>query len=453
MRRSWVLMAAACALAVPGSPAARAADNAPLTFESADFTLKIGALLQFEGKNLEGKYDYSGDYFSTPGDAGPIPFANTKIEARPDFLVRRARVSFAGRALLPYLNYMLEVEGGQEPRPVGPTLDTTTDSVRLTDAYVALNVSEAVNLRFGQFKVPFDLFYLMNERYPMFAERPAGTDRFAPQRDVGISYSGSALDRRANWYLALMNGNGANRPGNDNSKYLLAVRAEYQNAGGFRYRATAGEHPDHLEWTVGAAYLNNPRNTSGTVLTDDVGLSCLPGYSSKCETATDKVSATEVFAALRGRRFQANATFQKWGFDNQALDNYDFFVARPTKLNITYFNVDAGFFVTEKFEVAVRYGQWKHDDTLFFWNGEDWTDTLQAADPLNVTFIGATDVKQTEWRVGLNYYLSGHNAKILVDYGQQVEEVGKTDPVEFGLGSGTGKFTVSGIRAMLSFFM
>jgi phosphate-selective porin len=453
MTRAWVLRTAVCAVALLGTAAATAADNAPLTFESADFSLKIGATVQLEATHLTGDYQYSGSYFTYPGDEAPIPFANTELESRNDFRVRRARVNFSGHALLPYLNYVFEVDGGQEPRPPGPYLDTTSDGPRVTDAYVALNFSDAVNLRAGQFKVPFDLFWLINGRYQMFVERPSGSDLFAPRRDVGLMYSGSALERRASWHLALMNGSGANQSGNDNSKYLLAARAEFQNAGGFKYRETAADHPESLEWTVGASYLDNPRNQGDAVPTDETGLSCLPGVSSRCEMRTDKVQAMEIFGALRGRRFQVNATWQKWGFDNQALDNIDPFVAAPTKLDITYYNLDAGFFVTDNIEIAARYGQWKHDKTLYFWNGEDWSDTLQTEDPLNITFIGATDVKRTEWRLGVNYYLSGHNAKVMLDYGQEVEQVDKSDPGEFGFGTGRAKFTVKGLRAMLAFFM
>lgn len=435
-------------------------DDKGFFIKEGEFSLYIGGFVQFKADYLEGKHEYSGDFFRVymPDDS-ILSYKDTKIDPKANFTVRRARVNFSGKAFKPWLNFMLEVDYGQGVK-ANPGQTAAADNPKVTDAYLGLNFSDTFNLRLGQFKVPFDLFNMINDRAQMFVEAPVGTDLFSPKRDVGIMYTGNSKDKRITWNLGVFNGAGSNKPQNDNSKQMIAARIEYQNAGGFKYRATAVDHPKKAEYTVGLAFLSNGKNVYDGGLTDPNGSDCVPGLSTKCEYITKNVSATELFGAYRISNFQISGTYQMWDFNtlsqswlagSKPLTSDNPEIADSTKLKVNYFNVEAGLFVTDRMEVGLRLSQWKHKDSLYFFDG---TTRLLSKDPLGVTQIGKTDYKVNEIRLGFNYYFAGNNAKVMVDLGQEETTVDKNAHDFFPKvgGTGTAKYKASGLRTMFSFF-
>lgn len=121
---------------------------------------------------------------------------------------------------------------------------------------IDMRFSGVNNWKFGQFNYPFDIFQMMSDKTLMFVERPAGTEGsdliqddgfFRPlnkSRDIGVMYYGYSENKRFNWAVSVMNGNGVNQMENENNKFRMGLRFEVQNEGGFKYTMTAVDHPD-----------------------------------------------------------------------------------------------------------------------------------------------------------------------------------------------------------------
>lgn len=171
---------------------------------------------------------------------------------------------------------------------------------------------------------------------------------------------------------------------------------------------------------------------------DDGDNSCEPGVDKKCSYDTVGRSAFELFGALRGSRWQANATIQKWTIEAGRTTSE----GRSDDLGITYWNVDFGFFVCNGWELAARYGQIKYDDSLAFFDPE-----LPFLPPI------VSDRTDKEWRIGVNRYFLNNNLKLQVDFGQDgfkfEDRFDDDGDVLKGVNEGTSK----GLRAMLSFFI
>ncbi|MBI4513781.1 MAG: hypothetical protein HY702_06685 [Gemmatimonadetes bacterium] len=149
-------------------------------------------------------------------------FNTTSVTSEPgsEFLIRRARPEL-GVKVNDFVEGALSVDFGE-------------GELDLKDAYVRLNFDPALQITFGQFKRPFDLFELTSSTQILVIERTgkirgaevSSLSRFTERlrysdRDVGVQITGH--DRRGllHWAAALTNGEGANREDEDGEKALV----------------------------------------------------------------------------------------------------------------------------------------------------------------------------------------------------------------------------------------
>lgn len=138
-------------------------------------------------------------------------------EPESEFLIRRARPEFDVK-----VNDFVEGKLGA---------DFGEGELDLKDAYVKLEFDPALQVTFGQFKRPFDLFELTSSTQILVIERTGkirgievtSLSRFTERlrysdRDIGVQVTGR--DRRGllQWAAAVTNGNGANREDEDGEK-------------------------------------------------------------------------------------------------------------------------------------------------------------------------------------------------------------------------------------------
>jgi hypothetical protein len=97
---------------------------------------------------------------------------------------------------------------------------------RLQDGYVELSPHEAIHLRIGQMRVPFDREWELAEIAQPFTERSEIAREFAHGRDLGAMALGALAGGQLVYGLGLFNGSGA-WVGNDNFDMLLALRLRY----------------------------------------------------------------------------------------------------------------------------------------------------------------------------------------------------------------------------------
>jgi phosphate-selective porin len=132
--------------------------------------------------------------------------------------LRRARVNVSGR-FLDALEWKTEVE------LAGSLASATGLRGQLTDGYLAWKRSERLEIRAGQFKVPFGYEALAHDARLAFPERTLGSDRLTLGRQLGAQLSGSEAAGRFTWSAGGFDGTAANGSGNDDDRFLLAARA------------------------------------------------------------------------------------------------------------------------------------------------------------------------------------------------------------------------------------
>jgi phosphate-selective porin OprO/OprP len=380
----------------PGNPASVAAGPGGFRIVSADQTseIRFRALVQADGR---------------------FWFDDTQRPETNTFLIRRAQPWIEGR--LPYgINFMLNPDFG------GGT-------VVLQDAYVGVDLDEAVKFRFGKFRAPFGLERLQPTSNLSFVEFGLPT-LLSPNRDVGAMVYGDLFHRVAGYAAGIFNGvpdNGSDDLDSDSDKefagrFYLRPFAPIPDAGvgrlfvgvattfgrvygtptnpafssptatpayktpgqntDFSYIAAAtGVTPTYANTVVA----NGPHNRYGAYLYEALGPFGLMGEY--------YLSNQEVGLAGKGNRFIDNKAFQAQAtlvlFGAQA--SYDFVHVE------TPFEPSSGHFGAV--ELAARVGHLSIDPNAF---------PTYASPTASVR--GAT-----EYTAGINWYLSD-NGKFVVNW-------------------------------------
>lgn len=136
------------------------------------------------------------------------------------FAVRRARLELKGTYdLQGDASVVHKVSWEMMPEP------------RLVDAYLDLGPSDAVRVRWGQFKTPTSRSMLVSDRRTLFPERGEILN-MTPQRDLGAMAHGELGEHHLEWAAGVFNGEGTNRIANVNRKFLYAWRAVVSPLGG-----------------------------------------------------------------------------------------------------------------------------------------------------------------------------------------------------------------------------
>ncbi len=431
-----VLAAATLLAAVAGVAPVRAGDatadeNGFRITEGDSFTLDMHFLVQFQAVRDKLRTRVRGSYWDWYNEHNPDEaLYSSTTPAHDSFDVRRARLVFTGKAFQPWISFRVEVESSSRE----------TSDPDLMDAWIRLGGDHGFAATVGQFKAPFDIFRMTRSWKQLFAERPLPADELAPGRDIGIGLAWRSESGRYLAQVAAQNGSGRNLPDPDND-VMTTVRFEIQNEGGFSYDLSGVSRPEDVQYTFGAAFMNNP---VGGLVDADSHATCLPGISRKCVYDTADQTAFELFGAIRARGFQATVSWQSWSIE----DGRTVSLGGDTRdRDFTALEAEAGLFVAEKFEVTGLFSKIEDDDyslvpitsgSLVL--GEEW-DKHEAQ----------------QFGVGINWYLDQHNLKLHVGWVNTKERTRtrvRNDLPDFEIGH-QGKITqeVPAIYAMLTFYL
>jgi phosphate-selective porin OprO/OprP len=342
------------------------------------------------------------------------------------FLIRRAQPWAEGR--LPYgVTFILIPDFG------GGT-------VVLQDAYLGIELNEALKFRFGKFRPPFGLERLQPSSNLSFVEFGLPT-LLTPNRDVGAMVYGDLLSRVVGYAAGIFNGvpdNASSDLASDNPKEfdgrvylrpfeliphhalgrlfvgvtttftrvygtpaapLLPVYKTPGQATIFSYTAAAAATANYANTAVA----NGPHNRYGAYLYEALGPLGLLGeyYESDQEVG----SAGKGNLQVHNRAYQAQATLLFFGADA----SYDYVHVR------TPVDLEAGGFGA--LELALRAGRLDLDSASF---------SRFASTSSSVR--GATELA-----AGLNWYWSD-NAKLVFDYDNTQFNGGASTPTEVSAG-------------------
>jgi hypothetical protein len=156
--------------------------------DTDEFGLKLSGQLQVQWNYVGG----DAPQFATDG--------TTPSGARQTFLVRRARVDFAGNVWNREINYKLKIEA--------------VDGVSVKDAWAqwtfVKNEDSALGLRAGQSKSFYGLESTGSSKYLYFVERSTTTRVFSDVRSRGAWVHGAHSENKIRWNAGAQNGEVAN---------------------------------------------------------------------------------------------------------------------------------------------------------------------------------------------------------------------------------------------------
>lgn len=130
-------------------------------------------------------------------------------KAEDTFFIKQARIG-AKRDILE--RYGFKVEG-----------DLGEGGARLKDGYIEVEGFDGLNMKAGQFKVPFSQEELISFRFIGFVDRSI-VNILTPKRDIGIMLYGGFLNGIIGYSAGVFNGDGENRAdSNDEKDYAMRL--------------------------------------------------------------------------------------------------------------------------------------------------------------------------------------------------------------------------------------
>jgi hypothetical protein len=334
-----------------------------------------------------------GDVFSATLRAR-IQLRNTTVvngtEVTDNVELRTARIWWTGNVIDPNVRYGVQLALGPndfEPGNPSPLFDAFIESTHIRE----------LNIKAGQFFVPFDRARTVRESALMATDRAEVIRELTLDRDVGIVVSSSdlfGLGGHLGYSVGFFGGDGRNRVQTAYPGFLYTARISVRPMGAFdddqESDQTRGEHP-RLGLGVAFAYNTNtdrPRSTTGTrnLL---VYQRARPDY---VHFAADAVFKWAGFSFL-GEIVWREADRNSWDYQSDAGAN----ITEHTRSGWGYV-FQLGMLVYEGLELWSR---WDH----LIANEGTAPDLIRQADELGHTLAA-----------GANYYINGHALKLQADW-------------------------------------
>jgi phosphate-selective porin OprO/OprP len=277
------------------------------------------------------------------------------------FRIRRAKSTIQGWVWKPEI--VVELQMGWAAADSGFEGSTFSG---LEDAALTWDISKkgAFEVKVGQYKVPFGRQESTSSERLQFVDRDILSGEFTHSRDVGITLQGLVLGKKLNYRAGIFNGNGRNKPINDNSKYQYDALVTYSPWGADVYSEGDFESKDHPLLSIGAEFEDNDQSYS----TNANNLS----WTTFGGVAVFKYRGFSLFAEIFDRK-------------RTPQDQSPSFHSNGWHTQVGYF------LVRDKLELAFRYASW------------DPTDQVAGND-------------QTETGGGVNYFILKHDLKVQADF-------------------------------------
>jgi len=302
-----------------------------------------------------------------------------------ELTVRTIRLYLNGNLFVPHIRYWIQLALG------GNDFDSSS-STPIFDFWVEYTRLRDLNIRIGQFFVPFDRARTVREFALQLVDRPQVVSELSLDRDIGIMLSSSNLFGSRDilsYNLGIFGGKGRNRFGGGAIGFLYVLRLSVRPLGAFDDDSEGDLlrlHRPRLMIGVAGAYnqsTDRQRSTTGSTLT--------LGNLDYLHGAIDTVFKFAGFSFLGEVLYRQSRTdFLDGTKDGKAL--------REWSRSAWGYLVQAGMMLTGKLELTARW---------------------EALMPLELTDPALQTLAETQGRQlggGLNLYLNGHLFKIQADY-------------------------------------
>lgn len=364
------------------------------------FRLKIRIRIQarFTDSNFNSAYNRFGDAKNYPGVSSAGVISATKhAEDLAFFGVHRTRLVFEGFAFSPDINYFVQFRN--DTAGATTQLGGARSTTQLYDSYLTFKQIPWANLRIGQYRTHFGRQEFFSSALLQFVDRGFVAEAFVPnvidRRDQGVTIFSDQEKYPVNYAFGMFNGVGINlnklglgTPGNANElMYVGRITADVLGKPGYPEGDLAYSQTPQV--AVGASYGYNgglQTNTTGAGSNNQVSTAIASlGNGRLLNQGVADIGTGSLDFILKYRGFSLQAE----GF----VRNVDTRDHSKRIGNATGYYVQAGYVLVPKtIEVVGRYNAMDPDTRL----GHD----------LITSAVG-----------GLNWYLSGHEHKLQLDYG------------------------------------
>ncbi len=378
--RSAALLLLACAPALRADDAANHEEPEKKPFElywkDGETVFKTDGLELALSNRLQFRFN---DFI--PDDRTQIPGTASPGDGIKTFRIRRAKTQLSGWFWKPEIEFELQLGWAGSDATGGSATFSG-----LEDAYLNWDASKkrTFMVQAGQFKVPFGRQEMTSSERQQFIERSLLSGEFTRSRDVGLQLWGRVAGGKLEYRAGVFNGNGRNRPINDNDKLQYDARLTFEPWGSVGYSESDFESKDKPLLAVAVEFENNDnaRATSGP-----------PG--SFVTNFNDSTLGGDLVFKYKGFSFYAEVFGRERDPESGATFNSNGYI------------VQSGFFLKrDVFELAFRYASW---------------------DPSDET----ADDDQNEIGGAANYYFLKHRFKLQADYRQLEDRVQDQTSKEF----------------------
>lgn len=297
---------------------------------------------------IQPRYEYTSEFGAT--------------EDLSSFYIRRARIDINGYALSEKLTYRVMSELAR--------------TFRLQDAWVNYAFLNKLQLRFGQFSVPFQWHRYSSARQQHFAERgvPSETFGYLSGRDIGIMLHGKNSKKTLDYRLGFFDGFGMNKQFSNSTGHVVSGRITKSILGQLKNEESDLNRSESLNLSVGlgiqAGNKNELRNW-------DLNRSFFNN------TRADFLSGTaDIHLTYKGFSLASDVYQRYVRPDAFEVENYTGFG----------YMVSSGYLIIpSKLEIVARFS-------------EQYLDVID------------DNTYSQQWGAGLNIFLSGHNSRFKIHY-------------------------------------
>ena len=329
--------------------------------------------------------------FTTPYRSDPRQVSSFNAEDQSNFEARRLRMKIGGHGFQPWLQYYFEVDL-QPSRDVDDS--SSASSTRVIDWRIDIAKWDWGGIRLGQWKVDLNRERVDSSGRQQFVERSIANRVFTIDRQVGVQLRGHLFEDTPadmRYYAGVFNGEGKGvNNGDDNMMYMGRLQWNFLGRD-LSWRQTDVEY---TELPTGSFALAGASTKGACTRWSSSGCGNLDGFEKPANAAPDQYEIDQVVQefAFKYRGFSA----QQEHHVKKIRDT-----ATGIRSELTGGYVQAGYFFHHMFpsvpaplELAARYA---------------YVDEPNAT---NLTFENARE----ELTLGANWFFSGHNSKLTMDY-------------------------------------
>ena len=328
---------------------------------------------------------------TSPMNSDPRQLSSFTAEDKVNFEARRLRMKIGGHGFQPWLQYYFEVDL-QPSRDVDDS--SASSSARVIDWRADIAKWDWGGIRVGQWKVDLNRERVDSSGRQQFVERSIVNRVFTIDRQVGIQLRGRAFrDTRADlrYWVGAFNGEGKGVR-NYNSDLMYMGRLQWNFLGrDLSWRQTDVEY---TELPTGSLAIAGASNTGACTRWSSSGCGNLDGFASPGSADPDQFSINQTVQefAFKYRGLSIQQEYHRKRIaDRSAGSNHE----------LTGGYLQAGYFFNNIFskvpaplEFAVRVAQ---------------VDEPNAVDR-------SFENERKEFTIGANWFFSGHNNKLTVDF-------------------------------------